>query len=266
MSTDARADVGGTTSVAAGSGPAAPLATRLFRIDIGNATSAFVAAVGRLQSDLAAGQVTAAKEDELTAQGDYDYFRLLETDNSVNASTLDETVTDVQPGQTFGGLHAVERDLWASGDALTDSSGLEPQAQVAEFVLSRLTLPPEAIGTTGVDELNWVDNVAIPGREELYSHLDAVDISATIAAADQAFDAVEPLAHQVAPSLTVIVAGRFAALETDVDELGPVTALADSAISSASRLSLSQQVDATADGLAQLSATLVPYGTSSASS
>jgi iron uptake system component EfeO len=244
----------------------APLATKLFRIDIGNATAAFVTAVGRLQSDLAAGQVPAAKEDELAAQGDYDYFRLLETDNSVNASTLDETITDVQPGQTFGGLHAIERDLWVSGDALSDASGLEPQAQVAEFILSRLTLPPEAIGTTGVDELNWVNDVAIPGREEWYSHLDAVDISATIAAADQAFDAVEPLAHQVAPSLTVVVAGRFATLENDVAELGPVTDLPDSALSSTTRLSLSQQVDATADGLAQLSATLVPYGTSAASS
>ena len=151
-------------------------------------------------------------------------------------------------------------------DSLSDASGLEPQAQVAEFILSRLTLPPEAIGTTGVDELNWVNDVAIPGREEWYSHLDAVDISATIAAADQAFDAVEPLAHQVAPSLTVVVAGRFATLENDVAELGPVTDLPDSALSSTTRLSLSQQVDATADGLAQLSATLVPYGTSAASS
>jgi iron uptake system EfeUOB component EfeO/EfeM len=144
-------------------------------------------------------------------------------------------------------------------------SGLEPQAQVAEFVLSRLTLPPEAIGTTGVDELNWVNDVAIPGHEELYSHLDAVDISATIAAADQAFDAIQPLAHQVAPSLTMAVAGRFAALESDVAELGAVTDLPDSAISSATRLTLSQQVDATAEGLAQVSATLVPYGTSTAS-
>ena len=144
----------------------------------------------------------------------------------MNASTLDETITDVQPGQTFGGLHAIERDLWVSGDALSDASGLEPQAQVAEFVLSRLTLPPDAIGTIGVDELNWVDDVAIPGREELYSHLDAVDISATIAAADQAFDAVEPLAHQVAPSLSAVVAARFAALESEVAGLGPVTWLA----------------------------------------
>jgi hypothetical protein len=261
----ARENAGPAASVGNGAASIAPLATRLFRVDIGNATAAFAAAVVRLQSDLSGGQLPAAKTDELTAQGDYDYFRLLETDDSVNASTLDGTIDNVQPGQTFGGLHAIERDLWVSGDALSDVSGLEPQAQVAEFVLSRLTLPPEAIGTTGVDELNWVNDVAIPGHEELYSHLDAVDISATIAAADQAFDAIQPLAHQVAPSLTMAVAGRFAALESDVAELGAVTDLPDSAISSATRLTLSQQVDATAEGLAQVSATLVPYGTSTAS-
>jgi hypothetical protein len=61
------------------------------------------------------------------------------------------------------------------------------------------------------------------------------------------------------------VAQRFGALEAAVADLGPVTQLPDSAITAATRLSLSQQVDATAAGLAQLSALLTPFGTSSAS-
>jgi hypothetical protein len=257
---------GAATSVASvHNSSAAPLATKTFCNDIGNATAAFVAEVGQLQADLTVGNVPAAKSDELAAQSDYDVFRMLETDDSVNASTLDETITDVLPGQSFGGLHAVERDLWTSGDALSDASGLEAQAPVAEFLLSKVVLPPEAIGTTGVDELSWVNDVAIPGREELYSHLDAVDIAATIAAADQAFEAIEPLARGVAPALDATVAQRFGALEAAVADLGPVTQLPDSAITAATRLSLSQQVDATAAGLAQLSALLTPFGTSSAS-
>jgi iron uptake system EfeUOB component EfeO/EfeM len=257
---------GAASAGSAARSPDATLAVKAFRTDIGETTTAFVTEVGRLQADLAAGDVTAAKADELAAQADFDGFRLLETDDTINASTLDGTVNDLTTGQSFGGLHAVERDLWTSGDALADASGLEAQAPVAQFLLSKLALPPEAIGTTGVDELGWVDDVAIPGREELYSHLDAVDIAATVAAADRAFATIEPLARGVSPNLEATVAQRFATLEFEVAALGNVTRLPDSSIPTVTRLALSQQVDSTASALAQLSATLARFGTPSASS
>ena len=164
-----------------------------------------------------------ARTDELAAQADYDRFRALEIDDQVTAATLDELAGDVGVHQSFGGLHAVERDLWTSGDAAEDISGLVAQAPVAQYLLSKEVLAPEAIASTGVDELSWVDDTAVPGREELYSRHDAVDIAATVGAAHEAFVSVEALGHLVAPSLTASVGQLFARLLGTVRSLGNPT-------------------------------------------
>jgi iron uptake system EfeUOB component EfeO/EfeM len=241
---------------------AASTAITTFHQDIDSATANFVADVGRLQTDVDAGALVRARADELAAQADYDSLRVLDSGNQVNASALDGLASDLAAGQSFGGLHAIERDLWSSGDAVSDVSGLVAQAPVAEFLLDKESIDPEAIGTVGVDELSWMDEVALPGREELYSHLDAVDIAASTAAAHDAYLAIQPLARRVAPSLTAQVAGQFTALLSDVAWLGPPTQVTDAAIPPGTRLLLSQQGDATATELAQLAATLVPFGTS----
>ncbi len=230
---------------------AAADATRVYRADIGTVSAAFVGDIGNLQSAVNGGDITSAKADLMAAQSDFDAFRLLESRNPVNASTLDELATEVVPGESFAGLHAVERDLWSSRNAATDVAGLAAQAPVAQYLLSRDRLDPEAIGTTAVDELSWVNQMALPGREEQFSHLGVVDITATIRAADQAFSAIEPVGRQVAPALTASVAQRFAVLERAVDSLGPPLRVPDSAVSDRLRRALAQQA-----------ARLAPFGTS----
>ncbi len=256
----------------------ATAATASFRSYLGQASASFVADVGRLPDDLQAGNLASARSDELAAQADFDRFRQVAGGDPVNASTLDELASQVGSGQSFGGLHAVERDLWAApgapagpggagsfNQALGDATGLMAQAPVAEFLLSKSTLRPEAIGVTGVDDLGWVDSVAVPGDEELYSRLDAVDIAAGIGAAHDAFVVITPLATLVAPALTALVSRQFTELLGLVAALGPPTEVTDASMTTATRLSLSQQADATAADLAQLSATLVPFGTSGGS-
>ena len=247
-------------------GATALAAVRAFRVDIGNASSAFVSDIGDLQRDLAADDVPAARTDELGAQAQFDQFRQLAGGNPINASTVDELASQVGPGQSFGGLHAVERDLWATpggeiSQAVADASGLEAQAPVAEYLLSRDAPAPEAIGALGVDDLNWLDDEAVTEDQELYSHLDAVDIAASATAADTAFAAIAPLAQQVAPTLSSEVAGRFTTLTSEVKSLGPPTQVADSQLAAPRLLAISQQADATAAGLAQLAADLAPFGT-----
>ena len=112
-----------------------------------------------------------------------------------------------------------------------------------------------------MDDLNWVETTAIPEHEELYSHLDAVDISAGIGAADETFTTVAPLATMVEPALTATVGQRFAALAAEVAALGPTDQTPDASLAAPALLSLSQQVDATAAGYARLSAALAPFGT-----
>ena len=254
----------------------ATAATAAYRTDVGDAAAAFVAAVDRLQSDLASGTITAARTDELAAQAAYDGFRMLEQGNTVIASFLDQRSTDVAPGQTLAGLHAVERYLWSGPDgpltsgtgatALTAEGTLVVQAPVVRYLLARDALGPEAIGSTAVDELSWIDDVAVPGQEEQYSRLDAVDIVATEAAAQAAFTAIRPLAHLVATALTADVAGHFAGLGAQVAALGDPDQRPDGTIPGATLLALAQQVDATATPLARLSALLAPYGTAGSAS
>ncbi len=242
---------------------AADTATRTYATLVGTWTSGFVTAIDTLQADLAAGHTSAAESDELSAQADYDTFRDLDTGtaSSINASTLDELETEVVPGETFGGLHAVERDLWAGGPAVSDAAGLAAQAPVAEFLLTRMHLGPEAIASVAVDQLTWVVDTALPSSQEPVSHLGLVDVDATEAAAAAAFGAVETLAQLVDPALTRTVAGQFATLGTQVAALGAPTTTPDTSVTPAARLALSQQLDATASTLARLAGQLAPFGT-----
>jgi iron uptake system EfeUOB component EfeO/EfeM len=245
---------------------AAEAATRSYAVQVQAATAAFVASIGALRADIAGGNMATARTDELDAQADYDAFRDLERGNSVNASTLDELDTDVVPGETFGGLHAVERDLWSGGPAAADAAALAAQAPVAQYLLSHLRLGPEAIASVAVDQLDWVVDTALPYSQELSSHLGLVDVAGTVDAARQAFGDVAPLARLVAPGLTATVTSDLATLEVDVTALGPPRTTPDISVTPAQRLAVSQQLDATASTLARLTAELTPYGTAGAPS
>jgi hypothetical protein len=264
---DGRRDPGSTV-VTGAERRAARAATATFRTAVTTEASAFVGAVDRLESELTTGDVPRSQLAELTAQSDFDPLRSLGTAYTGNAAALDEPADAVGPGQSFGGLHAVEQALWSPGvspraattAAVTASSGLAAEAPVTEYLLDKLRLEPEAIGTTALQELDWVTEVALPGREEAYSHRDDVDVSATVGASAQAFRSIEPLAALVDPVGTSRLARQYTALVTMVAALGPPVDVVDADIPAATRLQLSQQVDATAALLGQLSARLAPFG------
>jgi iron uptake system EfeUOB component EfeO/EfeM len=243
-------------------------ASAAYRTTIGIDAGSLVADVDRLRGDLSSDDIPAARTDELSAQAAYDGIRmLLESADPVIADTLDEQPSMVAPGQTLAGLHAVEGALWSTlpTDAQTDMTGVVAQARVADYLLSREVLAPVVIGTTAVGELGWVDVVAIPGHEEVSSHLDAVDIAATVEAAQTAYAAIQPLARRVSPSLAASVGQDFATLTAEVTALGPPDQKADGTIPELTLRSLSRTVNATASSLSELAAALVPFGTFGAS-
>jgi len=260
----------GYGAVPAAASPAAAQAARAsstaFGAQVDAATAAFASSVGRLQTDVAAGDTTTARSDELAAQAAFDAFRVLEAGNAVNGATLDERSTDVGAQQSFGGLHAVEQDLWASGPLAADVSALAGQAPVAQFLLGRERLGPEAIGVVAVDQLNWVADDALPVGQEQYSHLGLVDVAATEQAAHRTFADILPLARLVVPALASTVDGQFTVLDAEVAGLGDPTTVPDSSVDPGARLALSRQLDATATTLARLAAALTPYGTRGAPS
>jgi iron uptake system EfeUOB component EfeO/EfeM len=247
----------------------AQAASSAYRTTLDDDAAELVVDVDRLQSAVGSGDIAAARTDELSAQVDYDGIRMvLESADPVIASTLDEDTSAVAPGQALAGLHAVESDLWSSppSNGSADMTGVVAQAPVAAYLLARDTLAPATIGTTAVDELGWVDDVAIPGHEETFSHLGAVDMAATTGAAQAAYVAIRPLARRIAPRLSGSVEHGFATLAAEVAALGPPDQRPDATIPPSTLRSLSETVNATASLLAELSARLVPFGTFGTSS
>jgi len=245
----------------------ATLATVTYRVQLSATAAGFTSATNSLQADVASGDLGAARTDELTAQADYDAIRTLQSSAPADVPHIDELSSEVAPGQSFTGLHAVERDLWASGPLATDVADLVGQTPIQHLLMARPLLvvhqqfSPEAIGTAAVNELTWVVDEALVIQQEQYSHLGLVDVDATIAAADQAFTDIEPLSERVDPNLTATVATDFAALQSDDHALGDPTSVVDGAVTADARLQLARQLDATASTLARLTALLTPYGT-----
>jgi hypothetical protein len=238
----------------------------MFTTQVESATSTFVDAVGRLQADAAAADAAAAQGDDLAAQAAFDGFRVLEAGNAVNGSSIDELSTDVGALESFGGLHAVERDLWTSGPLAVDVAALAGQAPVAQFLLGRVRLGPEAVGLVAVGQLNWVVDTALPVSQEQYAHRGLVDVAATEQAAHRSFNDIQPLARLVDPTRTATVAGQFALLDAEVAALGDPANTPDTSVAPPARLGLSRQLDATASSLARLVALLAPFGTRGAPS
>lgn len=239
---------------------AAVAASAQFRSTVGAAATAFAGDVASLQQAVAAGDVTAARADELAAQAQYDAIRYLTGSGPATSSPLDETAADVPSGGRLAGLHLVERDLWDGGNAAAAVAPLVSAAPMVEVGLSRIQLAPRQIDLVAMGELGWVTSVAVPGLEELYSHLDTVDVAATVGAASAAFEAVAPVGRLVTPGRTATAAERFAALGLAVRALGTPGTVPDSAIPEARWRSVAEDADAAAAVLGALAPPLAGYG------
>lgn len=235
-------------------------ATLAFNQTVGAAVLGFASDLQDLSGALAAGDLPEAKADELAAQGRYDVFRLLSGSSPTAASAIDGLAADVPEGQQFAGLHLVEEDLWDGGNATSAVSALLAEAPLVEESFLRLRESPETIVTIAARELGWVNEVAIPGKEEVYSRLDSVDVAATVDGAHAAYMDVLPLARLVEPGRAETVAHRFSALLDAVQALGAPGTVTDGTIPPAEWEAVAQDDDAAAAALAALEPALVGYG------
>jgi hypothetical protein len=235
-------------------------ATLAFGETIGTAALGFGADLRALEGAVASGDLAAARTEELAAQGRYDALRFLVGSTPSAGWEVDGVAGDAPSGQRLTGLHLVEEDLWDGGDAAAAVSQLVGSAPLVEAAFSRLQASPEEIESVAVDELGWVNEVAVPGRAEPYSHLDSVDIAASVDAAHAAFEDLDPLVQMVDPTQGAAVDHRFAALLGAVGALGTPGTVTDSAIPAARLEQVAQDDDAVAGALSALGPTLTGYG------
>ncbi len=226
------------------------------------------AAAGRLVDDVGAidaavrrGDYAAAETAELASQADFDELRFVDAASPQNAAAIDALPGQQLPGATFGGLHAVEQALWLGGDPAAPLPSLEAQAAVARDVLPRQRLAPAVIATVAVRELDWLVDQALAGREELFSHLDGVDVAASAASAGAAFDAVRPLACRLDAPRCATAGRELSTLAASVSALGPPDQVGTATLAAVER-PIAGEADRAAETLASLVPRLAPFGTS----
>ena len=221
----------------------------------------FVADIARLDTAVKGGDLAGAKAAELDAQADFDLIRQVDAASPQNVASLDELAGEVPPGATLGGLHALERDLWASGDAAADLPSLQAQTTVAAYLVAKQSLAPATIVAVAVADLGGTVDDAILERAEPYSHHDDVDIAAYVSAAQQAFTTVRPLACALDARECQIATSDLSQLGASVEALGIPANVTDSALSAPVQHALFEKIDRTADALSNLEAPLLPFGT-----
>ncbi|MGL4340726.1 MAG: iron uptake system protein EfeO [Rhodoglobus sp.] len=182
---------------------------------------------------------------------------------------MDLREADLEEGQEWTGWHAIEKDLWPANaepgfapydqarrdyladQLVTDTETLYTNVQDLEF-----TLDQQANGAIGL--LDEVASGKVTGEEEFWSHTDLWDFQANIDGARVLFEGVRDILVEKDPALAKQLDAEFATLQTllDTHRVGDGFRLYTE-LSPAEIKALSDQVNALAEPLSQLTAALV---------
>jgi iron uptake system component EfeO len=108
---------------------------------------------------------------------------------------IDAREGDVDPGVEWTGFHAIEKDLWISGDISKDKALADRlDADVAKLLgqVKTVQLKPLEIANGAKELLDEVATRKITGEEDRYSHTDLWDFAANVAGVKAAVDALRP--------------------------------------------------------------------------
>ncbi|MEZ5412015.1 MAG: iron uptake system protein EfeO [Acidimicrobiales bacterium] len=180
---------------------------------------------------------------------------------------LDLREADLEPGQTWTGWHALEKELWppAEGYAplspdqrrnLADKLVTDTDELVAR--VADLELTPSQLGNGAKELLDEVATGKVTGEEEIWSHTDLWDFQANVDGARAAFEALEPVVTAEDPDLAATLTERFEAIDAELGQhrTGDAFAFYD-ALDPAQVNRLAAAVDALSEPLSRLTVTVV---------
>jgi len=201
---------------------------------------AMVEAVTNLQAAVDSGDLESAKKAYATArtfyekvESDVEGFVLPGADPTDNSGNLDYLIdmraSNLDEAVGWSGFHAVERDLFKSGE-ITDGTktyAADLTANVTKLadLAGGLTYKPEDLANGAAGLLEEVQANKIKGEEEKFSHLDLVDFAANVEGAEQAFAYLKPGLKEIDPDLTQTVAQRFDDVKTALKDYEDTSAL-----------------------------------------
>jgi iron uptake system component EfeO len=173
---------------------------------------------------------------------------------------IDPRIDDAADPAKWIGFHRIEKALWADSSL----AGMAPFANELDldiFALkaraAHVSFEPVDLATRAGDLLASVSTTKITGEEERYSHTDLWDIAANIAGARAAFELLKPALDAGNPGLVNQIEVRFADVTTWLDRYRQGPGYVDwSAVPPPELRTLSDAVDALAEPLSQVGATL----------
>ncbi|MER5514586.1 iron uptake system protein EfeO [Streptomyces sp. NPDC002763] len=177
----------------------------------------------------------------------------------------DTRADGLEKGQKWTGWHALEKALWQdkkigaaqktlADELLTDLKDWQKRVGKAEIT-------PTSMANGAKELLDEVATGKITGEEDLYSHTDLSDFKANVDGAQKAYELLKPVAQKNDAALTTELDKQFTALNTLLDKYR-TTATSDGFVSydkvtKAQRKELSDAVNALAEPLSKLAATVV---------
>jgi iron uptake system component EfeO len=199
-----------------------------------------ITATDALNKAVDSGNLTLSQKDYALArpyyervESDVDGFVLpgfTPTDNAGNLDYLiDMRASNLDPKVGWHGFHAVERDLFdfkkitASTKSL--AAELDTNVNKLDSLTKSLTYKPEDLANGAAGLLEEASTTKITGEEELYSHIDIVDLAANVEGAQQAFAYLQPGLTLIDPTLTATIVGQFATVNTLLDKYKDPNAL-----------------------------------------
>jgi iron uptake system component EfeO len=176
---------------------------------------------------------------------------------------IDLREADLEAGQEWTGWHVIEKGLWVDGS----TAGLTPVADVLVADLEELLSRVRRVEITGTSMGNGakelLDEVAtgkVTGEEEAFSHTDLVDFDANVAGARKVYELLRPVVAEQDAALATELDTQFdavqAALQPYRTGAGPADYVSYDTVGPDQRASLAQAVDALAEPLSNVAATV----------
>ncbi|MGN6216027.1 MAG: imelysin family protein, partial [Solirubrobacterales bacterium] len=105
-------------------------------------------------------------------------------------------IRPIVASNSLGGFHAVEEKIFGQGTTeglKSVAAELQAEAEALQKRLAGSSLRPHQLLAGAVATIRRIDTIGLQGKEEPSSHLDLVDMAASVEGAQAAVEAVEPL-------------------------------------------------------------------------
>lgn len=222
-------------------------------------TEALVTATTEFVTAIKAGDVAKAKAQYPLARTYYERIEpVAESFPNDLDPRVDQREADLSEGETWGGFHRLEKDLWVTG--LQPSSNAVADQLLADIkeLHAGVSAPDFRVDSTKIaggaqSLLDEISNSKLSGEEDIFSHTDLFDFNANIEGSQTAVASVRPILDERNPDLGKRVDQRFADVEALLQQYREGDGfISYDKVTEAQRQELSRAIDALSKEVSQV--------------